>query len=228
MRIVRTFSVTSSPTRPSPRVAAWTSAPSTVGDGERQPVDLGLDGEAQRLGVDGEALRRRARLHWRSSVDVKDVVEAQHRLGVHDRREDVVEIAAPTVAVTESSSRSSGCSASSARSSRDQRVVVGVGDGRRVAARSTPRCGAAISARSSATRSAGFTTPTTIAAPSTTVGLVDAVQHDGLARRRPGARARAGPAATAPSWRSVAGWAGRARCTGRGPSRRRPARRART
>ena len=48
-RIVRALAVTSSPTVPSPRVAASTSSPVLVAQRAAQPVDLGLGGQRHRL-----------------------------------------------------------------------------------------------------------------------------------------------------------------------------------
>ena len=68
LAIVRTFSVTSSPTRPSPRVAACVSDAVDVGDGQRQAVDLGFDDEDDLL-ARRRALRATRSLHARSSSD---------------------------------------------------------------------------------------------------------------------------------------------------------------
>ena len=125
--IVRTLAVTSSPTRPSPRVAACTQTPVLVAQRHREAVDLQLADEADRLGSGSRAAleplaprdaARRRRTRCRATSSARGARPARTSPTAR----------APTVWVGESGVMSSGNSSSSPRSSRTDRVVVGVAD----------------------------------------------------------------------------------------------------
>ncbi len=82
--IVRTLAVTSSPTRPSPRVAALTRKPVFIAQRTRQPVDLGLGGEGEfgrRVEPKKAFYPRDEILHF---VVGENIAQRQHRDGMDD------------------------------------------------------------------------------------------------------------------------------------------------
>ena len=87
--MVMTFSVTFSPSLPSPRVAACDEAAALVAERDGEPVDLRLGGEGE-LVVRAEPRKRRTRST--NSVDilvVEGIAERQHRHAVADLAEAV-------------------------------------------------------------------------------------------------------------------------------------------
>ena len=77
--IVRTLAVTSSPTAPSPRVAASTSTPSLIAQRAAQPVDLGLGGQRHRL-VGGQVEEApHAADELRHFLGGEGIFQAEHR-----------------------------------------------------------------------------------------------------------------------------------------------------
>ena len=103
------------PSRPSPRVAPRLNAPVLVQEGHAEAVDLGLADVAEARAGQG-ALD--ARLELAEIRLARGVLERQHRRQVLDRGEGVGDLSRRRAASGESGVTSSGCSLSSARSSR--------------------------------------------------------------------------------------------------------------
>ena len=122
--MVRTLSVTSSPVRPSPRVAARVQRAVAVDQADRHPVDLEL---AQVVRVVADLARTPAGPR-RQLVRGEHVVQAQHPLEMLGRGEAGGEAARRPVGSASRASRSSGWSSSSASSSRSSVSNSRVGD----------------------------------------------------------------------------------------------------
>ena len=113
-----TLAVTSSPTRPSPRVAAWTYRPLSY---RRLIASPSIFSSHTNLAGASPRLRRDAVAPRVQLVGRHRVVEAGHRDGVDDRREQHARRAADGASTGDSSTARSGFSASSCRSSRTSR-----------------------------------------------------------------------------------------------------------
>ena len=129
--MVRTLAVTSSPTRPSPRVAACTKPPALVAQRHGEAVDLQLARRSRTVAAVaelGQPPGRGARPTPCSSSTSNGVVERHHRHAVHDRGERGARRAAdPLGRRVGRDQLGVGCS-SSALQLAHQRVVLGVGD----------------------------------------------------------------------------------------------------
>ena len=129
--MVRTLAVTSSPSKPSPRVAPLTSSPPSIAQRARQAVDLGFGRKGKRrVGVKAEEPAHAAD-EFRDLFVGKNIAERQHRHGVahlgefRDRRR--ADPAARRIRAHELREPRLD-----RRIARAQRVIFGVGHGRRV------------------------------------------------------------------------------------------------